>query len=271
MSRSNNPQSVTNTGLLALAVQSVTHYSDRLFSFRVARPASLRFQSGDFLMIGLPAGGATGNKPVMRAYSIASPSWADYLEFLSIKVPGGKLTERLQHIGEGDELLVRPRPAGSLHVDSLIASRRLFMLATGTGVAPFASIIRDPATYGHFDRVVLVQSCRRVVELEYLLSMQRQMLAHADLKELVGDALHVVTTATREPYRLSQRGSDLFRTGALTRMLDQPAFDPLRDRVMICGSMAMNLDLRSFCLEHDMTEGASNRPGQFVLERAFVD
>src|SRR6056297_2259873 len=178
----------------AQTVTQVTHYTDRLFSFRVTRPASLRFRSGEFVMIGLlQKDEKTGReKPLLRAYSIASPSWDDELEFYSIKVPDGPLTSRLQHLKEGDEILIRPKPVGTLVHDALLPGKRLFLFSTGTGIAPFASTIRDPETYDKFERVILTHTCRDVHELDYGKHLIEGIRSHEFLPEIVGDKLTLI-------------------------------------------------------------------------------
>ena len=252
-------------GVFAETVTEVRHYTSRLFRFRTTRPASLRFRSGEFVMIGLPG----SSKPVYRAYSIASPSWDETLEFFSIKVAGGPLTERLQKIKPGDTILIRKKATGTLINDALLPGRRLYMLATGTGIAPFASLIRDPETYEKFGRVFLTHTCRLKAELAY-----GEELADA-LKDdpLAGEfadrfAYHASTT--REPSTRMGRITTLIETGQLCRDLGTPRLDPKVDRVMICGSMAMLKDVRALVEKAGFVEGTNGEPGTFVIERAFV-
>jgi ferredoxin--NADP+ reductase len=252
-------------GVFAETVTEVQHYTDRLFRFRTTRPSALRFRSGEFVMIGLP----NAPKPVYRAYSIASPSWDETLEFYSIKVPDGPLTEHLQKIRVGDIVLIRKKPTGTLINDALSAGKRLYMFATGTGIAPFASLMRDPETYEKFGRVVVVHTCRLNAELAY----GRQLAAGLKDDPLVGefaDRFTYVASATREPSPVAARIPELVASGALARLVDAPPLDPRDDRVMICGSMAMLKDIRAMVEKLGFTEGTNNAPSTFVIERAFV-
>lgn len=254
-------------GLFVETVTSVTHYTDRLFRFRTTRPGSFRFRSGEFAMIGLLAEG----KPLYRAYSIASPAWADELEFFSIKVPDGPLTSRLQQIRPGDGLLLRKKATGTLVLDALTPGRRLYMFSTGTGIAPFASLIRDPQTYETFEEVILTHTCREVGELQYGFDVVRETLADP----LVGDSargkLRHYATVTRQDYARRGRITDLMASGALFADLGVPPLDPAVDRGMICGSLAMLQDTRALLLAAGLSEGANSAPGTFVTERAFAE
>ncbi len=207
----------------AQTVTSVKHWTDRLFSFRVTRPKSLRFRSGEFVMIGLLK---DDGKPLLRAYSIASPSWDDELEFYSIKVQDGPLTSRLQHLKVNDQIILRPKPVGTLVHDALLPGRRLWLFATGTGIAPFASLIRDPQTFEDYDQVILTHTCRELAELEY--------------------------------GRLLVEG------------LSINDFSPLNDRAMVCGSIGLNLEIKSILDDLGFKEGANSEPAQYVVEKAFV-
>jgi len=247
-------------------ITEVEHYTDRLFRFRTTRPASLRFRSGEFVMIGLPG----GERPVFRAYSIASPSWDDALEFFSIKVPGGPLTERLQRIVPGDALLVKKKPTGTLVLDALAPGKRLWMLSTGTGVAPFASLLRDPETYEKFDEVVLTQSCRTAAELRFAEGIVASLAEDPLVSEFAAGRVRLYTTVTREPYPRRDRITTAIASGGLFADLGVAPFSPETDRVMICGSMEMIRDCRALCLEAGLTEGSNARPAEFVVERAFV-
>ena len=251
--------------VFAETVTAVRHYTDRLFSFRITRPASFRFRSGEFVMIGLP----NAEKPVYRAYSVASPSWDEEIEFFSIKVPGGPLTEHLQKIAPGDTVLMRKKPTGTLVLDALIPGRRLYLLSTGTGVAPFASLIRDPETYEKFEEIVLVQTCRDVGELAYI----REMVASLANDPLIGDfagQLRLYTTTTREPSPHMGRITDLMTSGKFFEDTGLPPIDPACDRAMICGSMEMLKDTKAMLESFGLVEGANNAPATFVIERAFV-
>ncbi len=247
-------------------IQSVRHYTDRLFSFRVTRPQSLRFRSGEFVMIGLKVDG----KPLLRAYSIASPSWDEELEFFSIKVPDGPLTSRLQHIKEGDAILLGTKPVGTLVLDALLPGKRLYLLSTGTGIAPFASVIRDPETYEHYDQVILTHTCREVAELTYGKELVDAVREDPLVGEFVGDKLVYYPSVTREPFERQGRITTLLDDGTLYEELGIPALNPETDRVMICGSMEMLEDCKARCEQAGLTEGSNARPAEFVIEKAFV-
>ncbi|CAN5376350.1 ferredoxin--NADP reductase [soil metagenome] len=248
-------------------VLSVHHWTDRLFSFTTTRSAGLRFSSGHFVMIGLPVDG----KPLVRAYSIASPSWDEQLEFLSIKVDAGPLTSRLQHLKVGDTVLVGKKPTGTLLVDYLRPGKHLYLLGTGTGLAPFMSIIRDPAAYERFERVVLVHSVRLVDELAYHDLVVDHLPGHEYLGETITRQLVYYPTVTREAFRNSGRITDLLESGKLQQDLDLPPLDPEHDRVMLCGSPAMLGELKQMLEARGFDEGNTSRPGSFVIERAFAE
>jgi ferredoxin/flavodoxin---NADP+ reductase len=253
-------------GLLAEQVTEVEHYTDRLFRFRVTRPQSLRFRSGEFVMIGLPG----EEKPVMRAYSIASPSWDETLEFFSIKVPGGPLTTRLQQIKAGDPILLRPKPTGTLVNDALTPGKRLFCLSTGTGFAPFASLIRDPETYDKFEQVIVTHTCRTTAELQYGFDTVKATLDDPLVGEFAAGRLKHFASTTREESTHMGRITNLIATGEFFETLKIAPFDPAQDRIMLCGSTAMIKDIRTFIEPQGFTEGSNNKPGSFVVERAFV-
>ncbi len=253
-------------GLHAERVVDVEHYTDRLFRFRVTRPQSLRFRSGEFVMIGLPG----AEKPVMRAYSIASPSWDEELEFFSIKVPGGPLTENLQKIQPGDQILLRPKPTGTLVNDALIPGKRLFCFSTGTGFAPFASLIRDPETYDKFEQVVVTHTCRTIAELQYSIDTVKQTKDDPLVGEFAADRLLHFASATREQSEHNGRITDLMMSGEFFNTLKIPSFNPEQDRIMMCGSMGMIRDIRDFIEPKGFEEGSNNRPATFVVEKAFV-
>jgi ferredoxin/flavodoxin---NADP+ reductase len=253
-------------GVYAETVTQVTHYTDRLFRFRITRPPSFRFRSGEFVMIGLP----NAEKPVFRAYSIASPSWDEEVEFYSIKVPDGPLTEHLQKIRVGDTVLMRKKSTGTLVNDALLPGKRLYMFATGTGIAPFASLIRDPETYQKFAEVILCHCCRTVAELSY----GKALVASLADDPIVGDCaaqLTHYTTTTREDYPFQGRLTDLMASGKMFTDLGLPPISPAEDRGMICGSMEMLRDVKSALEGFGLEEGSNNRPATFVVERAFVD
>jgi len=254
-------------GVFAETVTDIQHYTDRLFRFRMTRPASFRFRSGEFVMIGLP----NAEKPVFRAYSIASPSWDEELEFFSIKVPDGPLTEHLQKIAVGDTVLMRKKSTGTLVNDALVPGKRVYMFSTGTGIAPFASLIRDPDTYEKFEEVILVHTCRQVAELAYGKELVADVMADPLVGELATGALRHYATVTREPYDYTGRVTDLMRSGKLFTDLGVLPINPEEDRGMICGSMDMLKDTRALLEEFGLEEGANNRPATFVVERAFVD
>lgn len=251
----------------AQTVLSVRHWNDRLFSFRVTRPQSLRFRSGEFLMIGLPD---AAGKPLLRAYSIASPNWAEELEFYSIKVPDGPLTSRLQHIRAGDQIILRPKPVGSLVIDALLPGKRLYLIATGTGVAPFASLVRDPEVYEKFDQVILTHTTRTATALGYSRAVVANILDDEILREIAGGRLWYYPTTTREETVKMGRITDKILSGELARDLDLPPLDPAEDRVMICGSMGLNKDMKAILEARGFREGSNSEPGEYVLEKAFV-
>lgn len=252
--------------VFAETVTEVRHFTDRLFKFRITRPREFRFRSGEFVMIGLP----NAEKPVFRAYSMASPFWDDEIEFFSIKVPGGPLTEHLQKIVPGDVVLMRKKPTGTLVLDALVPGKRLYMLSTGTGVAPFASLIRDPETYEKFEEVVLVQTCRETAELAYITEMAEGLRADPLIGELVADRLRLFTSTTRTPSARMGRITDLMADGRFFAEMDLPPIDPDSDRAMICGSLAMLKETRALLETFGLEEGANNAPGHYVVERAFV-
>lgn len=254
-------------GVFAETVLSVTHFTDRLFSFRMTRPSSFRFRSGEFVMIGLMIDG----KPLYRAYSIASPCWDEDLEFYSIKVPDGPLTSHLQKIRPGDTVLMRKKPTGTLVNDALTPGKRLYMFSTGTGIAPFASLIRDPETYEKFGEVVLTHTCREVGELRYGQDLVATIREDELLNELFDTGkLRLFTSVTREDYPVKGRITDLAHSGALFAHLGVEPFNPLTDRGMICGSAEMLRDTSAMLEAAGLTEGANNKPAEFVIERAFV-
>ncbi len=253
-------------GVFAQTVTEVQHYTDRLFRFRMTRPASFRFRSGEFVMIGLP----NAEKPVFRAYSVASPSWDEELEFYSIKVPDGPLTEHLQKIKEGDTVLMRRKPTGTLVNDALLPGKRLWMFSTGTGFAPFASLIRDPETYEKFDQVIVTHTCREVAELSY----SKHLVASVKDDPLCGEfanGLCLYATTTREDYPVMGRITDLMANGRLFEDLGLPPISSDTDRGMICGSMEMLKDTKALLEGFGLAEGSNSKPDTFVVERAFVD
>ena len=261
----------------AQTVTSVKHWTDRLFSFRVTRPASLRFRSGEFVMIGLmgdphPETGKV--KPLLRAYSIASPSWDEELEFYSIKVQDGPLTSRLQHIQPGDEIILRPKPVGTLVHDALLPGNRIWFFATGTGFAPFASLLRDPETYEKFDEVIITHTCRDVAELEYSRTLIADLKADEMMQELIGAEnlakIRYYPTTTREQSPKMGRITDLLKDGTVFRDLGIDGITVDTDRAMVCGSMGLNLDIKEILESFGLEEGANFDPKHYVVEKAFV-
>jgi ferredoxin--NADP+ reductase len=245
----------------------VRHWTPSLFSLRTTRDPSLRFSSGQFVMLGLKVGG----KPLLRAYSIASASWADELEFYSIKVADGPLTSRLQKIVEGDELLIGRKPTGTLVLDGLRPGRNLYLLGTGTGLAPFLSLVRDPEVYERFDKVIVTHTVREIADLNYRELLARELPNDPDLGELIAPKLIYYPTVTREPFVTQGRITDLMASGKLFADIGLPPLDPARDRLMLCGGPSVLADLKALLLDRGYEEGSVANPGDFVLERAFVE
>jgi ferredoxin/flavodoxin---NADP+ reductase len=249
-------------------VLDVHHWNDTLFSFKTTRDPALRFRNGHFVMIGLEVEG----KPLVRAYSVASANYEDHLEFLSIKVPNGPLTSRLQHLKPGDQVLIGRKPTGTLVIDDLLPGRHLYLFGSGTGLAPFLSIVRDPETYERYEKVILVHGVRLVSELAYADLLQTQLPADEFLGELVKDKLIYFPTVTREPFRNQGRITDLIESGELTRRIGLPDLSREHDRGMICGSPAMLADTRVLLDARGlMISPSSGVPGDYVIERAFVE
>ncbi len=254
--------------LVTERVLDVHHWNDKLFSFRTTRDPGLRFDSGHFVMIGLNVDG----KPLMRAYSIASGHYEEHLEFLSVKVPDGPLTSRLQHIHAGDEIIVSAKPTGTLILGDLKPGKNLYLLATGTGLAPFLSIVRDPETYAQFDKVVLCHGVRRVSDLAYADYLEKELPEHEYLGEMVREQFIYYPTVTREEFHHRGRITDAIVDGTLAARTGLPPLDASRDRVMICGSPEMLsdtctlLDGRGF-----QVSPRTRQQGDYVIERAFVD
>jgi ferredoxin--NADP+ reductase len=248
-------------------VLSVHHWNDSLFSFKTTRNQGFRFRNGHFVMIGLEVEG----KPLLRAFSVASANYDEHLEFFSIKIQDGALTSRLQHIQPGDQVLVSRKPTGTLLVDNLTPGKRLYLLATGTGLAPFMSIIRDPETYERFEHVVVAHGVRRVNDLAYSNYIERELPAHELVGEEVANKLLYYPTVTREPFRIQGRVTEALENGALAAHFGLPALDAAHDRVMICGSPAMLKDLVTILEARGFHEGNSDHQGQYVIERAFVE
>ncbi|MCM2330004.1 MAG: ferredoxin-NADP reductase [Pseudomonas sagittaria] len=256
------------SNLVSERVVSVHHWNDTLFSFKTTRNQGLRFENGQFVMIGLEVEG----RPLMRAYSIASPNYEEHLEFFSIKVANGPLTSRLQHLQPGDELMVSRKPTGTLILSDLLPGKHLDLFGTGTGLAPFMSVIQDPETYERFDKVILVHGVRWVSELAYADFITEELPQHEYFGEMVREKLIYYPTVTREPFRNQGRMTDLMRSGKLFSDIGLPPINPQDDRAMLCGSPSM-LDetsqvLDSFGLKVSPRMGD---PGDYLIERAFVE
>ncbi len=248
-------------------VLTVHHWTDSLFSFTTTRDPALRFSNGHFTMIGL----RVNDKPLLRAYSMASANYEEHLEFLSIKVPDGPLTSRLQHIKPGDSVLVGKKPTGTLLIDYLLPGKRLYLLGTGTGLAPYLSIVRDPETYEKFEEVIVVHGVREVKELAYRTFLTETLPEHELIGDRVREQLRYYPTVTREAFEHQGRITDLIESGQLFSDLGLPVLDPTQDRAMICGSPGMLRDLKALFEQRQFKEGNTTRPGDFVIERAFVE
>ena len=255
------------SALLEERVLSVHHWTERQFSFTTTRDPALRFLNGHFTMIGLRVNG----KPLLRAYSVVSPNHEEHLEFLSIKVADGPLTSKLQHIQVGDSIVVGKKPTGTLVIDYLLPAKRLYMMSSGTGLAPFMSIIRDPATYERFEQVILVHGVREVAELAYHDYLQNVLPQDEFLGEMVSAQLKYYPTVTREAFEHMGRITELMESGRLAADLGLPAINPVEDRVMICGSPGLLKDLKVILEGRGFKEGNTTTPGDFVVERAFVE
>jgi ferredoxin--NADP+ reductase len=259
-------QATAPPGFHLETVLSVHHWTDRLFSFTCTRDPTFRFSAGHFAMIGLMVAG----KPLVRAYSMVSPPWQEHLEFLSIKVPDGPLTSRLQHIVPGDRVLIGRKATGTLVPDNLLPGGVLWLFATGTGLAPFMALIRDPDTYDRFDRIVLVHTVRQVAELAYRDLIETDLPNHELLGEMVRGTLVYWPSVTREAFRNQGRITALLEAGTMEATLGLKPLEPARDRAMICGSEALNADLRAILETRGFAEGSNNTPGTYVVEKAFV-
>ena len=257
---------LTNTGLVEAVVTKIIHWTDWLFSFRIARPKNFRFQSGEFVMIGVSR---NGGKPLLRAYSITSPSWDDELEFYSIIIPNGPLTSQLQHISIGDNLILNPKATGTLVLDSLRPGKRLFLFASGTGIAPFISLIRDPEIYEKFEKIILIHTCRGIKDLNY----GKNIIETIDKDPLIGEyaeKLLYYPTVTKEEFHTKGRITELLKSEKVFQDLHLAPIRRNTDRAMICGSMGLNKDIKEFLEASGLKEGARNHPAEFVLEKAFV-
>ena len=254
-----------------LYLQKVTwvhHWTNGLFSFRIERPPGFRFRSGEFVMIGLK----DNDKPLLRAYSIVSPNWEEHLEFFSVKVPGGPLTSRLQHMEVGNYIFLSKKPTGTLTLDALLPGQRLFMVATGTGLAPFLSVLRDPETHEKFKEIIITHTVRDEQELAYRDFLEREIRNDEIFGELLKDRFTYYPTVTRGDFKTQGRITDRIRAGDFAEDLGLIGnrFNLETARVMVCGSMAFNKDMAAMLDEHGLVEGSNAAPGSYVLERAFV-
>jgi ferredoxin/flavodoxin---NADP+ reductase len=256
------------SAFLEETVLSVHHWTDRLFSFTTTRDTSLRFSNGHFTMIGLRQ---ENGKPLLRAYSIVSANYEEHLEFLSIKVQDGPLTSKLQHIKVGDKIVVGRKPTGTLLIDYLLPGKNLYLLGSGTGLAPFLSVARDPDTYDRFEKVIVVHGVREVKELAYYDYFKTELPQHEILGEMVTDQMLYYPTVTREAFKHQGRITTLIESGKLPADLGLPPLDPANDRIMICGSPGLNKDMREILDAKGFKEGNTTTPGDYVVERAFVE
>ncbi len=248
-------------------VLSVHHWTDNLFSFKATRNPSFRFENGQFTMIGL----MVNDKPLVRAYSMASANYDEDLEFLSIKVPDGPLTSRLQHLKVGDSILIGRKAVGTLLPDSLLPGKNLYLLSTGTGLAPFMSVIRDLEVYDRYEKVVLVHGCRKISELAYMNRITEGLPNDEHIGELVREKLIYYPLVTREPFTNQGRVTDLITSGQLFERTGMPPLNVEDDRVMLCGSPEMLADSVRILEERGFKEGSGSTPGHFVIEKAFVE
>ena len=270
LKRDPDPAPAASKARGAFYVERVTwvrHWTDTLFSLRTTRDPGLRFASGQFVMLGLEIEG----KPLLRAYSIVSANYADELEFYSIKVPDGPLTSRLQNIKVGDEVLVGKKPTGTLVLDGLRPGKNLYLLGTGTGLAPFLSLVRDPEVYERFDKVIVTHTVREVGDLNYRKFLSHELPNDPDLGEWVAPKLIYYPTVTREPFVTEGRITDLIESGRFFDDIGLPPLDRSRDRVMLCGGPSVLADLKAQLLARGYEEGSIASPGDFVLGRAFVE
>jgi ferredoxin--NADP+ reductase len=254
----------------AFYVETVTyvhHWTPSLFTLRTTRDPGLRFESGQFVMLGLEIDG----KPLLRAYSIASAYYADELEFYSIKVQDGPLTKHLQNVRVGDQVLVGRKPTGTLVLDGLRPGKNLYLLGTGTGLAPFLSLVRDPEVYERYEKVVVTHTVREVADLNYREFLENELPNDPDLGEFVAPKLIYYPTVTREPFKTRGRITDLIQSGQCFDDIGLPPLDVTRDRLMLCGGPSVLADLKQLLLDRGYEEGSVAKPGDFVLERAFVE
>ena len=247
-------------------VLSVSKWTENLFSFKITRPKDFKFKSGEFVMIGLP--GET--KPILRAYSICSPNWSDELEFYSIIVENGPLTSKLKNIKKNDKIILMTKSTGTLILDALLPGKRLFLFSTGTGFAPFASLIRDPESYEKYENIIVTHTCRNINELNYSRSIVNECNSNEMFQEIIDGKLTFYQTTTREKSDFFGRITDRLINHSFYKDLKIMPINPDQDRVMICGSLEFNNDLKKILIEYKFNEGATNKPGEFVLEKAFV-
>lgn len=257
---------VVPTSLSTETVLAVRHWTERLFSFTLTRDPGFRFQSGQFTLVGLIVDG----RPLLRPYSMASAHYDATLEFLSIKIVNGPLTSRLRHLTPGAAVLIGRKPTGTLVQDSLLPGRTLYLFATGTGLAPFLSLIKDPDLYARFDRVVLTHTSRLVRELVHAEHISQELPRHELLGEMIRERLIYYPSVTGEPFRTSGRITGLIESGKMSTDLGLPPLDPATDRAMICGSTALLADMGALLVRRGFREGSLSRPGEFVVEKAFV-
>jgi ferredoxin--NADP+ reductase len=249
-------------------VLEVRHWTDTQFTFTTTRDSGLRFENGQFLMVGLQV----DDRPLLRAYSIASANHEEHLQFLSIKVPDGPLTSRLQHIRRGDAILISRKPTGTLLLHDLKPGKRLYLLSTGTGAAPFMSVIKDPEVYERFEKVVLVHGVRWVRESAVVKHLIEELQQHEHLGQQVREQLRYYPTTSREPHPNHGRLTTLLQSSKLSRDLNLPSLDPRDDRVMVCGSPGMLSDTRAMLDARGFTMSPHiGEPGDYVIERAFVE
>lgn len=257
-----------STAFITETVLDVRHWTDSYFSFTTTRDDGFRFDNGQFVMIGLEVNG----KPLMRAYSIASANWEEQLEFFSIKVPHGPLTSRLQHIKPGDSIYLSRKPTGTLLISDLLPGKTLYLLSTGTGLAPFLSIIKDPETYERFENVVLTHGVRNTHDLAYADYFRNELPKHEFLGEQIAKKLHYYPVVSREPFMHQGRVTELMDNGQIMRDLGLPELSPETDRAMICGSPQMLADFRKILDSRGFTAAPRiGTPGHYVFERAFVE
>ena len=252
--------------LLKEKVIDVHHWTDKTFSFKTTRNRSFRFKNGEFAMIGLEI----DKKPLLRAYSVASPNHEDHLEFLSIKVPNGPLTSKLQSIKINDEIIINSKCTGTLVCDYLLPGRNLYLFSTGTGLAPFLSIIRDPDTYEKFENVILTHTVRKVNELAYKEELEK-LNADPVYKDITNNKFIYFNTVTREDWPRQGRITEWIRENKLWNEINKESFSSENDRVMICGSEDMTNEIKQIFEKRGCTEGSTKVQGGFVIEKAFAE